>query len=138
MEINKQAKYEGYIWLSDQTQPRVLLGEEFDVDGITDSINPFVIEGQLWNAADGISISIRYADGKHVKHFHQVTNEELQGTLTVTTEQYISHIKGVGRLCFLRKMNCARISRRCVPRNSCLLDLKKQIRRTDYATDITI
>lgn len=102
MEINKQAKYEGYIWLSDQTQPRVLLGEEFDVDGITDSINPFVIEGQLWNAADGISISIRYADGKHVKHFHQVTNEELQGTLTVTTEQYISHIKGVGRLCFLR------------------------------------
>ena len=102
MEINKQAKYEGYIWLSDQTQPRVLLGEEYDVECIADSITPFVIEGRLWNAADGISMSIRYVDGKHVKSIHQVTNEDLQGTSMVTPERYISHIKDVGRLCFLR------------------------------------
>lgn len=102
MEINKQAKYEGYIWKSDQTQPQVLLGEEFDVEGLTDDINPFVIEGQLWNADDGISISIRYADGKHVKTYNQVTNEDLKGTPSVTPERFISHIKGVGRLRFLR------------------------------------
>ena len=102
MEINKQARYEGDIWQSDQTQPRVLLDEVFDVESITDDINPFVIEGLLWNAADGISISIRYADGKHIIKEHQVANEELQGTSTVTPERYISHIKGVGRLCFLR------------------------------------
>lgn len=102
MEINKQAKYEGYIWWSDQTQPQVLLGKEFDVESITDSINPFVIEGQLWNAADAVSISIRYADGKHIIKNHHVTSEDLQGSSTVTPERYISHIKGVGSLCFLR------------------------------------
>ena len=102
MEINKQAKYEGYIWLSDQTQPRVLIGEEFDIKDLKDGINPFVIEGQLWNVADRISISIRYADGKHVITVNQVANEDQQGSSTVTPERYISHIKGVGRLCFLR------------------------------------
>ena len=102
MEINKQAKYEGYIWQSDQTQPQVLHGEEFDVESLKDGVNPFVIEGQLWNADDGISISIRYVDGKHVKTCNKVTNEDLHGTSTVTPERYISHIKGVGRLCFLR------------------------------------
>ena len=102
MEINKQAKYEGYIWWSDQTQPQVLLDEEFDVEGLKDDINPFLIEGQLWNAADGISISIRYADGRHIIKNHLVTSVDLQGTSTVTRERYISHIKGVGRLCFLR------------------------------------
>ena len=102
MEINKQPRYEGYIWQSDQTQPRVLLDEVFDVESITDDINPFVIEGLLWNAADGISISIRYVDGKHIIKEHQVTNDDLGGTPSVTPEQYISHIKGVGRLHFLR------------------------------------
>lgn len=102
MEINKQAKYEGYIWWSDQTQPQVLLGKEFDIESINDGLNPFVIEGQLWNADDGVSISIRCVDGKHIIKSHQVATEDLQGTSTVTPERYISHIKGVGRLCFLR------------------------------------
>lgn len=103
MEINKQAKYDGYLWKSDQTQPEVLLDKELDIESLKDNINPFVIEGQLWNAADGISISIRYADGKLIIKEHQVTDKDLDGSSTVTLERYIPHhIKGVKRLRFLR------------------------------------
>ena len=59
MEINKQAKYEGYIWYSDQAHPQILRGKEFDLDQLKEYINPFVIEGQLWDAEHGISVSIR-------------------------------------------------------------------------------
>lgn len=103
MEINKQVKYEGYIWLSDQTQPKVLKDEELDIERLKDYINPFVIEGQLWNAADGISISIRCVDGKLIINEHHVIDEDLDGSSTVTLERYIPHhIKGVKRLRFLR------------------------------------
>jgi len=103
MEINKQAKYEGYIWKSDQTQPQVLLGKEFDIESINDGLNPFVIEGQLWDAENGISISIRNVDGKHIVNCYQVAPRDLLGTSTVNVEQYIPHrMEGVGRLRFLR------------------------------------
>jgi CRISPR type III-associated protein (TIGR04423 family) len=103
MEINKQAKYEGYIWHSDQTHPQVLRGKEFDLDQLMDGANPFVIEGQLWDAEQGISISIRNVDGKHIVNCQQVTPRDLLGTTTTNVEKYIPHrIEGVGRLCFLR------------------------------------
>ena len=103
MEINKQAKYEGYIWYSDQAHPQILRGKEFDLDQLKEYINPFVIEGQLWDAEHGISVSIRNVDGKYIVHCHQVAPRDLLGTATVNAEQYIPHrIEGVGRLCFLR------------------------------------
>lgn len=100
MENNKQAKYEGYIWWSDKTQPEVLDNKEFDLQKLGE--NPFVIEGQLWDVADGISVSIRYADGEHIISTQKVTDEDLSGNGRTTQERYISHIKDVGRLCFLR------------------------------------
>lgn len=104
MEINKHAKYEGYIWWSDQAEPRSFHGEEFDVESITNEINPFVIEGQLWNAEEGVSVSIRYADGKHIICFHKVTDEDLKAdNNTNTLECYIPHrIDGTSKLWFLR------------------------------------
>lgn len=103
MEINKQAKYEGYIWQSDQTHPQVLRGKEFDLNQLMDGTNPFVIEGQLWDAENGISISIRNVDGKHIVNCYQVAPRDLLGTSTVNVEQYIPHrMEGVGRLRFLR------------------------------------
>ena len=103
MEINKQALYDGYIWWSDQTQPKVLRGEEFDLEQLKDGNNPFVIEGQLWDAGQGISVSIRSVDGKYIVNSHQVTPEDLSGASTVTSELYIPHrIEGVGKLRFFR------------------------------------
>ena len=103
MEINKQAIYEGYIWHSDQAHPRVLRGEKFDLGQLNDGITPFVIEGQLWDAEHGISVSIRNVNGKHIVNCHHVAPRDLLGTTTVNVEQYIPHrMEGVGRLRFLR------------------------------------
>lgn len=102
MEINKQAKYDGYIWKSDKTQPWVLKGEEYNLQELDGDINPFVIEGQLWDATHSISISIRYADGKHIISTQRVTKDDLEGKGQTTQVRYISHIKDVSKLCFLR------------------------------------
>ncbi|MBQ9821999.1 MAG: TIGR04423 family type III CRISPR-associated protein [Muribaculaceae bacterium] len=102
METNNQGKYEGYIWWSNQIQPDVIHGKEFDLERLKDDINPFVVEGQLWDSAVGLSVSIRYVDGKHIINCHQITDEDLNGSPMVTPEEYISHIKEVNKLCFLR------------------------------------
>lgn len=102
MEINKQALYEGYIWWSDKTNPEILKGQPFAPE-LTDGINPFVIEGQLWDEENGISLSIRYADGHHVIISHSVTKEDLKSNDNPKPEFYIRHrIEGTGRLRFLR------------------------------------
>lgn len=103
MEINKQAKYDGYIWMSDKTQPQVLNGEGYDVLSLVDGANPFVIEGQLWNAAERVSISIRNIDGKYIIKTHQVADSDLvKGNDHVTLEEYIPHFAGTKKLYFLR------------------------------------
>lgn len=58
----EKSLYEGYLWYSDQKEPFVLMGEEYE--GIlVDGENPFVIEGQLYDGTH--SISIRYVDGHY-------------------------------------------------------------------------
>lgn len=45
----KNAKYEGYLWQSDQSKPRIIgEGEPLSLT-LTDGENPFVVEGLLWN-----------------------------------------------------------------------------------------
>lgn len=63
MKIEK-AKYQGYIWFSDSAEPYVKEGE-YEID-IEDDVNPFIIEGQLYDTEAKISYSIKYADGKHI------------------------------------------------------------------------
>ena len=59
----KNAKYEGYLWQSDQSKPRIIgEGEALSLT-LTDGENPFVVEGLLWNPEENTSIQIRYVDG---------------------------------------------------------------------------
>ena len=61
----KNAKYEGYLWQSDQSKPRIIgEGEPLSLT-LTDGENPFVVEGLLWNPEENTSIQIRYVDGKY-------------------------------------------------------------------------
>ncbi len=62
MKIEK-SKYTGYLWYSNETKPRVLNNEEFELV-IEDTKNPFIVEGQLCNGCK--SISIKYVDGKYI------------------------------------------------------------------------
>lgn len=94
-----KAKYEGYIWMSDQVAPQVFDGTEEQSLTLTDGENPFVVEGQLWDAAKHRSVSIRYVDGCYKAVETVVTDEQLKAPIV----NYIPHrIQGVKGLMFLR------------------------------------
>lgn len=86
-EIPK-AKYQGYIWRSDSDSPEVLTGDKA-YGGFTPdpSENPFIIEGNLWDEATGISISIRYIDGRYYIHRTTLTGETDHSTI----KKYVAH-----------------------------------------------
>lgn len=64
MKIEK-AKYEGYIWNSNETTPEILDGEkEWGIEK-EDCENPFIVEGILYDKESGRSIRIAYFDGRY-------------------------------------------------------------------------
>ena len=63
MKIEK-AKYQGYVWFSDCAEP-IVIESEYGID-IEDDVNPFIVEGQLYDPESRSSYSIKYADGKHI------------------------------------------------------------------------
>lgn len=100
----KEANYEGYIWMSDQNIPIMLSPDKAESFTFTDGDNPFCVEGFLWNAKEGISTSIRYADGHYYIATYEVKPEELANTSTTTSVNYIPHrLSGVKALKFVRK-----------------------------------
>lgn len=83
-----KAKYQGYIWRSDSDSPEVLTGDKA-YGGFTPdpSENPFIIEGNLWDEATGVSISIRYIDGRYYIHRTTLTGETDHSTI----KKYVAH-----------------------------------------------
>lgn len=74
MKIEKSI-YDGYIWYSDESNPKVFQDEEFEFD--TDKIeNPFIIEGQLYDDQKKISYSIKFVDGKYVCKKYEVESTD--------------------------------------------------------------
>ena len=59
-----QAKYQGYIWLSDSTKPEIIDGD-FSLN-ILDETNPFIAEAFLMDEDRDISYSIKFIDGKYL------------------------------------------------------------------------
>lgn len=116
METIESAKYEGYLWRSDQPEPEVFMGDK-PVGEITlsDDDNPFVVEGNLWDAATRRSVTIRYVDGHYRVRRTEVTPDELAGIkdagldplagelVATTKKEYIAHrIPGVKSLRYLQ------------------------------------
>lgn len=69
--------YQGYLWMSDATEP-IVLNDEPVTNSLDPSQNPFIIEGQLYDKVNSISYSIKYADGKYLINSWNL-NEELIG-----------------------------------------------------------
>ena len=94
-------KFEGYIWYSDTSRPRVFIGdEEVTVEERSDA---FIIEGLLWNPKKRTSYNIYFHDGQQHVCKYDVTTAALEGKEDVTTEDYVTHrIPGVARLSFVR------------------------------------
>ena len=60
--------YEGYVWMSDEKDPKVLNKESFDFNTI--GTNPFVIEALLYNKAQNISIHIQHTGEYQIFEYH--------------------------------------------------------------------
>lgn len=94
MKIGK-SKYTGYLWYSDKTTPKVFNDEEFGLE-IEDSKNPFIIEGQLCDGNQ--SISIKHVDGKYI-----VNTYNLSDYADIEAEAYVpNRMEKVERLLFKR------------------------------------
>ena len=65
-QIEIKGKFEGYLWKSDEQAPEVYKGNKLlEVYTFEDDINPFIIEGQLYDSETGQSVSIKYVDGEY-------------------------------------------------------------------------
>ena len=88
--------YEGYLWYSNRETPEIL-----DKQALTlpeEGTNPFVVEGQLYNEAEGLSYSIKYIDGQYVVHQFQTKDTPKDSSRMV----YLSNRMGNRKLLFLR------------------------------------
>lgn len=101
MEQVVTAKYEGYIWYSDEREPRVFRGDEtVDVEKFLrdDADRHFVVEGNLWNKETQESFAIRYVDGQY-----RVRRTDMSGADSdkVSEKTFVPHkIEGVKALVF--------------------------------------
>lgn len=58
--------FEGYVWESDKTQPKVFNHDREEVLNLSVVNNPFVIEAQLYNDKTKESYSVRFIDGRYI------------------------------------------------------------------------
>lgn len=100
---NKKGNYEGYIWMSDATHP-VVYNPARPIDiTFDDNDNPFIIEGELYDASKGESVTIRYADGKYFIKTFNVAPSDLKESESVTTKEYLAQrMPGIGKLKYLQ------------------------------------
>lgn len=114
MEHIEAAKYVGYLWYSNEKEPKVFDGSEMVPEiNLDEKKNPFIIEGNLWDEdGRGESIMIRYVDGEYIVHRTQVKKEKLKdisssqaygSDIATTRKDYLAHrIGGVKCLSFLQ------------------------------------
>lgn len=112
MEHIEAAKYVGYLWYSNEKEPKVFDGSEMVPEiNLDEKKNPFIIEGNLWDGRK--SIMIRYVDGEYIVRITKVNEEELKASSRAssqayesgspTLKKYLAHrIEGVKCLCFLQ------------------------------------
>ena len=96
MKINK-SKYEGYLWYSDNNEPDDYHNEDFPELIIDDNENPFIMEGQLFDCVNQVSIRIKYIDGKY--DFKEIKLTELEN-MTFEEYAYCAHRMGDVKLKF--------------------------------------
>ena len=119
-EINTECKYQGYLWLSDKPTPMVCYGDKTLQDVISEyvqnegldgspleSVNPFVIEGILYDVTNRFSITIKYIDGVHICLSYENVSKELANENNVILKEFhANRIKGIDILHFLQFWRC--------------------------------
>lgn len=100
METIKINQCEGYLWWSDQQEPKVYQDEAIDIC-LDETKNPFVVEGQLYDKGEKKSYSIKYVDGQYLINIYEVKDEDFNNPDN-ETKCYLSNRMVDKRLKFLR------------------------------------
>lgn len=100
MEPISIKKCEGYLWWSDQQQPKVCQDEAFDIS-LDETENPFVVEGQLYDIEEKKSYSIKYVDGHYIINVYKVEDGDF-GNPDNEAKSCLSNRMGDRWLRFLR------------------------------------
>ncbi|MDE5998432.1 MAG: TIGR04423 family type III CRISPR-associated protein [Muribaculaceae bacterium] len=102
-------KYDGYYWLSDANEPKVLEGSALPsaLSNMDASQNPFIIEARLFNPATGDSFGINYIDGAYVVRSYKVSEEDMKRAVakksdTIVLKRYIANRMPGKKLKFLQ------------------------------------
>lgn len=100
-DIPKTATYVGYLWMSNQTKPEIKELNEV-LKSITDTSNPFIIEGQLLTDDKRKSYSIKYVDGRHLVVEYNLTTIPASW-ISEDIKQFIpNRLEGVSKILFRR------------------------------------
>lgn len=90
--------YEGYVWMSDEKEPKVLKNKKFTFN--EDQQNPFIVEGLLWAKKEGVSIHIRHT-GRYL--INLVELDKVPHIEESEEVQYLAHrVIGVKNLKFMQ------------------------------------
>ena len=101
-------EYVGYYWMSDRTDSDVIGDREYhQTEKMPDElkkclsdpqINPFVIEAQLYNPTEKLSIGIKYVDGEYIISRCEAPKDIPSDS--VTLKRYVANRMGKHRLLF--------------------------------------
>lgn len=83
--------YEGYVWLSDDTEPRNT--KDFNFRNVLS--NPFIQEALLFNKEKEVSIMIRHAGEYHISEFDLSTLKS-NGAVLGEGKKYFPHRLDIG------------------------------------------
>jgi CRISPR type III-associated protein (TIGR04423 family) len=87
------SNYQGYYWLSNAETP-VMINGKFDSTQI--KINPFIIEGMLWDEKSQKSIMISHTGNYQIFEYNLT---EIEGEFV--EKEYMAHgLDGVRKVCF--------------------------------------
>ena len=87
--------YEGYLWMSNENKPRIFAPAAVIDRTLFEGINPFVVEGYLYNKEQGVP------NGRPCAHRFLVNAADFHSE-DVTPVEYHAHRMDGNRLLFLR------------------------------------
>jgi CRISPR type III-associated protein (TIGR04423 family) len=74
-EIPENTKFDGYLWMSDATDPEIFENQLFTLK-VDKKSNPFIVEGYLFDQGNMVSYSLKYIDGEYFIHKYTLGNNK--------------------------------------------------------------
>jgi CRISPR type III-associated protein (TIGR04423 family) len=115
--------YVGYYWLSDSKTP-IMIDENNPFDHSVFKVNPFIIEGMLWNEKEQTSIMIAHTGRYNIFEYKVKDISTVDGAI-LESKNYIAHKMKAKSMVSFKQLWIAESDPLCV--DSKVLKMKAQI-----------